>query len=85
MMDGSLPLIPDLYFPLVDVRDVALAHVVAAEREEAKGRFIVTSDDEPWPMKQMAGGGTCGEQKHEQCCVAVTRSFFFPGASRGGL
>ena len=56
LMDGTLPLIPNIYFPLVDVRDVALAHVLAAEREGAQGRYIVTSDDEPWSMKQMAGG-----------------------------
>jgi len=36
---GTLP----LAFPVVDVRDVALAHVVAAEKKEAKGRYLLTS------------------------------------------
>jgi dihydroflavonol-4-reductase len=35
-----LPAIIDLGFPLVDVRDVATAHVLAMENPSAKGRYI---------------------------------------------
>ncbi|KXS19031.1 NAD(P)-binding protein [Gonapodya prolifera JEL478] len=35
---------PDFAFAFVDVRDVALAHLRAAEREDAKGRYIVARD-----------------------------------------
>jgi len=31
---------PDLWFGLVDVRDVAMAHILAATREEASGRYL---------------------------------------------
>ncbi|PYH93389.1 NAD(P)-binding protein [Aspergillus ellipticus CBS 707.79] len=33
--------VPELYYPLVDVRDVAEAHVSAATSESAKGRYIM--------------------------------------------
>lgn len=35
---------PELYFGVVDVRDVAMAHVNAALKEEAEGRFILVSE-----------------------------------------
>lgn len=34
--------VPDLYFAIVDIRDVAAAHIRAAEVERAKGRYIVS-------------------------------------------
>ncbi len=41
-MQGKLPAFPKLTFGVVDVRDVALAHVAAMEKPEAAGeRFIV--------------------------------------------
>lgn len=36
--------VPDLYFSMVDVRDVAKAHVEALEKENATGRFICTHE-----------------------------------------
>ncbi len=39
--EGKFPAVPELCFGVVDVRDVAIAHVNAMEREEANGkRFI---------------------------------------------
>lgn len=35
---------PDLYFGIVDVRDVALAHIISLENESAKGRHILSQD-----------------------------------------
>lgn len=46
MADGSLkPGAPDLAFGLVDVRDVAEAHLRAAFTPEAKGRYITSGHD----------------------------------------
>jgi nucleoside-diphosphate-sugar epimerase len=36
--------VPELYFSFVDVRDVAKAHILAAENQKAKGRHILVSD-----------------------------------------
>lgn len=36
--------VPELYFGVVDVRDVAMAHVNAALNEDAEGRFITVSE-----------------------------------------
>ena len=44
--DKTLPNIPSMMGPICDVRDVALAHLRAAQFDEAVGqRFIITSDD----------------------------------------
>jgi len=45
MMNGEMPVIPDLGFSFVHVDDVALAHVLAMENSNAHGRFIVSNDD----------------------------------------
>jgi nucleoside-diphosphate-sugar epimerase len=37
--------VPDLYFGIVDVREVATAHVKAAELPAARGRYIVSSSN----------------------------------------
>ncbi len=36
--------IPDLWFAMVDVREVARAHIIAGTKEEAKGRHILVSE-----------------------------------------
>ena len=41
IVGGKLPALPRLSFSLVDVRDVALAHIAALERPEAQGRHIL--------------------------------------------
>lgn len=43
LLDGSIPLAPDIELDLVDVRDVATAHVEALERPEAKGRYLMVA------------------------------------------
>jgi len=35
---------PELHYPVADVRDVAEAHVKAGENAEAKGRYIIASE-----------------------------------------
>ncbi|HEY4267880.1 MAG TPA: aldehyde reductase [Galbitalea sp.] len=44
MLDGAIPAFPHLYLPVVDVRDVASAHILAMRSPDAAGqRFIVSS------------------------------------------
>ena len=44
---GALRLgVPNMNFPIVDVRDVAAAHIVAAE-QDCEGRFVVCNDTAP--------------------------------------
>lgn len=51
---GAMPALPNLFFPAVDVRDVALAHLRAMVRPAAAGgRFIVVQDE---PMALRAAG-----------------------------
>lgn len=42
--DGVQPAIIAIEFPLVDVRDVALAHLLAAVTETASGRFLIVAE-----------------------------------------
>ncbi|MBW2523934.1 MAG: NAD-dependent epimerase/dehydratase family protein [Deltaproteobacteria bacterium] len=44
LMTRSLPGCPRLHFNLVDVRDVALAHVHAFERFDARGRYLLVHE-----------------------------------------
>jgi nucleoside-diphosphate-sugar epimerase len=39
--------VPDLYFGIVDVRDVAKAHILAATREKASGRHLLVGNVAP--------------------------------------
>ncbi len=44
LFTGKMPACPRFHLNLVDVRDVALAHVRALEREAAEGRYIVHAE-----------------------------------------
>ncbi|MFW9992526.1 MAG: NAD-dependent epimerase/dehydratase family protein [Candidatus Odinarchaeota archaeon] len=44
ILSNSLPMIPPMRFNFVDVRDVALAHILAFEKKEANGRYICATD-----------------------------------------
>ena len=44
LVTGGYPAIVDLTWGMVDVRDVAEAHVRAAERPEAEGRFVCAAE-----------------------------------------
>ena len=44
LLNASLPALPDLWFPMVDVRDVAAAQIAAMEKPEAAGnRYALVS------------------------------------------
>lgn len=42
MMLGKMPVVPPFAFSYVDVRDVAMAHLLAYENPKANGRYIVS-------------------------------------------
>jgi len=44
IITNKIPMIPPMRFNFVDVRDVALAHILAFETKEAKGRYICATD-----------------------------------------
>ncbi|EGD80516.1 cinnamyl-alcohol dehydrogenase family/CAD family [Salpingoeca rosetta] len=48
MFNGRKPVIPSGFMTFVDVRDVALAHILAYENKEAKGRFLLVAGTERW-------------------------------------
>lgn len=45
MMTGAYPAMPNVAYPIVDVRDVAAAHVAALETPEAGGRRLIACAD----------------------------------------
>jgi nucleoside-diphosphate-sugar epimerase len=47
-LDGSKERIANSYIPIVDVRDVAQAHIAAAENQEASGRYLLAPHSEHW-------------------------------------
>jgi nucleoside-diphosphate-sugar epimerase len=54
MLAGKLPAYPNVYIPIVDVRDVAAAHVAAMTAPGAAGeRILVASDQPAMAMKQI--------------------------------
>ncbi len=48
----KIPLIPPFGFNIVDIRDLIEAHIMAFEKPEVSGRYIVTSRD-PIPMADL--------------------------------
>ncbi|GLY29357.1 aldehyde reductase [Kineosporia sp. NBRC 101731] len=53
ILDGALPGYLNLFFPIVDVRDVAAAHVAALDAEGAAGERFLVSGDPAISMKQV--------------------------------
>ena len=54
MLDGELPGLVDLWFPIVDVRDVAIAHALAMITPDAAGRRFILFSGEGMSMKAIA-------------------------------
>lgn len=55
MLTGKLPVMANIALPIVDVRDVAAAHVAALSADEAKGSRILLSDGNPaMPLASIA-------------------------------
>lgn len=53
MLNGKMPRFPDLFIPIIDVRDVALAHVLALEHPEAAGQRLLLSNGNAVRMKKI--------------------------------
>lgn len=54
MLGGEMPGLPNLFIPVVDVRDVAAAHILAMTAPEAAGQRFLLSNGPAIPMKQIA-------------------------------
>ena len=67
-LDGQMPGYPNMYIPIVDVRDVAGAHVAAMTAPSAAGqRFLISSGEPAIAMKQIG---------------AILKSYFGEAAKR---
>jgi nucleoside-diphosphate-sugar epimerase len=53
MLEGAMPALPNLYIPIVDVRDVASAHILAMTKPEAAGERFLLSNGRALPMKEI--------------------------------
>lgn len=53
MLTGGMPGYPDLFIPIVDVRDVASAHVLAITHPTAAGERFLLSNGRPLAMKEI--------------------------------
>lgn len=54
MLNGKMPMIPDIAVSMVDVRDVAKVHVSAIDAEDAVGKRFVLASKEAIPMVTLA-------------------------------
>ncbi|MFI6575755.1 SDR family oxidoreductase [Nocardiopsis sp. NPDC050513] len=53
ILDGAMPGYPDLWIPIVDVRDVASAHLLAMTTPEAAGQRFLTTSGPAIPMRRI--------------------------------
>ena len=53
MLDGAMPGFPNLFIPIVDVRDVATAHVLAMTTPDAAGERFLLSNGPAIAMKEI--------------------------------
>ena len=72
LMSGSMPGFPDLYIPIVDVRDVAAAHILAMTTGTAAGERFLLSNGPAVAMKQI--GATVREHLGARAPKVPTRS-----------
>jgi nucleoside-diphosphate-sugar epimerase len=53
MLDGAMPVVPNLFIPVVDVRDVASAHILAMTLPAAAGGRFLLSNGRALPLKEV--------------------------------
>ncbi|MDR6954782.1 nucleoside-diphosphate-sugar epimerase [Ancylobacter sp. 3268] len=53
MLDGAMPVVPNLFIPVVDVRDVASAHVMAMTNPHAAGERFLLSNGRALSLKEI--------------------------------
>lgn len=54
LLSGEMPAFPDLYIPVIDVRDVAAAHVMAIGRADAAGERFLLSNGPALHLREIA-------------------------------
>jgi dihydroflavonol-4-reductase len=54
LIKGKIPLLPKTSIAISDVRDVALAHVLAIEKEKAKNKRFIVASNKAYSIKQLA-------------------------------
>lgn len=54
MLEGAMPALPNLFIPIVDVRDVARAHVLAMTSKAAASERFLLSNGPALPLKGIA-------------------------------
>ena len=55
MLEGRMPALPSLYIPVVDVRDVASAHLLAMRSADAAGERFLLSNGAALSLSEIAG------------------------------
>ncbi|MBR9904090.1 MAG: aldehyde reductase [Gammaproteobacteria bacterium] len=53
MLDGAMPVVPNLFIPVVDVRDVAIAHIMAMTDPAAAGERFLLSNGRALALKEI--------------------------------
>ena len=53
MLQGKMPMVPNVAFPMVDVRDVAKLHVAALKKEKAANQRFITTESEPRSFREI--------------------------------
>jgi nucleoside-diphosphate-sugar epimerase len=53
MLDGAMPALPNLFIPIIDVRDVASAHILAMTKPVAAGERFLLSNGRALPMMEI--------------------------------
>lgn len=54
MLNGAMPAVPNLFIPIVDVRDVAAAHILAMNHAQAAGERLLLSNGPALAMQEIA-------------------------------
>jgi nucleoside-diphosphate-sugar epimerase len=72
MLDGAMPGFPNLFIPIVDVRDVATAHILAMTSADAAGRRFLLSNGPALAMKEI--GATIRAELGDAASRVPTRS-----------
>jgi nucleoside-diphosphate-sugar epimerase len=53
MLGGKMPVVPRLFFPIVDVRDVASGHILAMTHPAATGERFLLSNGAPLSLREI--------------------------------
>ena len=53
MLQGKVPMVPNVAFPMVDVRDVAKLHVAALKEEKAANQRFIATETTPRSLQEM--------------------------------